>query len=130
MRPYVPAGPGPAVDQADAAAVLHASVGMISMPAELTLAADVSGRGDLSGSDAALILRRIQGDNQPFPASTACSSDWMFFPQPAPAANQLVTPPALSLGDCTPGAVSYQPVSASASGQDFTAILLGNADGN
>lgn len=129
IRPRMAAGSGGPVDEADAAAVLGATVGMISMPAEIALAADVSGSGRLSGFDAALILRRAEGNNEPFPAAVACGSDWALVPEPVPVANQVVTQPVMSLGDCTLGAVSYLPLNGNASGQNFTAARFGNVDG-
>jgi uncharacterized protein YkwD len=121
---------GGAVDADDVAAVLEVSVGMTSMPNPMALAADVSGNGSVSAYDAALILRRAQGDTQAFPATLACGSDWIFTPAPASVPNQSVTPPTMSANECSPGGVRYQPLVGNATDQNFSTLLFGDADGS
>jgi hypothetical protein len=46
------------------------------------------------------------------------------------APNQTSIQPALSSGTCQPGAIAFAPLAANASGQSFTAILLGDCTGD
>jgi hypothetical protein len=128
LRPYKVGGANNAIDDADAGAVLEASVGTMEMTTTSTFAGDVSGDGNVTAYDAALILRRMAGNPEAFPATTACGSDWIFVPMVAPMPNQQVTEPAVGGGTCTNGAVGYHPLSGSAGGQHFDAILLGDLD--
>lgn len=121
---------GSQIESSDAAAVLVASVGMIAMPEQMSLAADVSGNGLLSAYDAALILLRAQGNSQPFPAAIACGSAWLFVPEPVTVQNQIIKKPAVGSGSCVRGAVSYAPLVGNASSQDFVAVLIGDVDGS
>jgi hypothetical protein len=128
ITPHYQGGGDGGIDAGDVATVLDVSVGMASMPSGMAVAADVSGNGYISAYDAALILQRAQGNNQPFPASLACGSDWAFIPAPANVPNQSITLPALSDNGCIQGAVGYQPLAGNAAEQNFLAVLFGNAD--
>jgi hypothetical protein len=128
--PYVLVDEANGIDASDAAAVLEASVGMVTVPEEMALAGDVSGNGSLSGYDAALIARRGHGDGAPFPATEACGTAWAFMAHPAAVPNQVILQPALSASGCTLGAVTYVPLSGNASGQNFSAVLFGDVDGS
>jgi uncharacterized protein YkwD len=131
IRPYKEESQNGAIDTADVAEVLAASVGMIEAPPAMILAGDVSGNGSLSGYDAALIARRAQGDAQAFPVSSACSgSDWVFIPQAEVVPNQVITQPSIGSGVCVPGEIGYAPLSGHATGQSFSAMLFGDADGS
>ena len=118
-----------AVTALDAAWVLQRGAGLRSFDAVQRLAADVTGDGSVSALDAALILQRAVGLPNPFPVATACASDWLFLPQPATVPNQSIVSPATA-GACVMGSVTYGPLAADASGQDFTAVLLGDVTGN
>lgn len=130
MRPHKMGGGSGAIDTDDATAVLEARVGMTQMTTLISLAGDVSGDGSVTAYDAALIMRRAGGSGETFPATTVCGSDWLFVPTAASMPNQTAIEPELSQGTCTVGALSYQPLMGSAAGQDFEAVLLGDADGS
>lgn len=131
VSPYMEGGGGNAIDAADAYALLTATVGMIAVSPEMMLAGDVTGNGHLSGYDAALIGRRGQGNTETFPATDSCGgAAWAFIPEPASVPNQVITTPALSLGECTAGMLSYTPLSGDATAQNFSAVLFGDVDGS
>lgn len=118
------------VSALDAAWVLQAIAGLRTLDAQQRLAADVTGDGTISTLDAALILQRAVGMPNPFPAAQACNSDWLFVPSPSPAPNQSTVSPSLSGSTCTMGSIAYGPLAGDATGQDFTAILLGDPTGS
>ena len=121
---------GAAVSALDAAWVLQAVAGRRVLEPLQRLAADVTGDGTLSTLDAAYILQHAVGSATPFPAAQTCASDWLFVPTPAAAPAQTPLQPHLTTGTCQPGAIAFAPLSAGASGQDFTAVLLGDCTGN
>jgi hypothetical protein len=121
---------GGAVSALDAAWVLQAAVGMRTLDGWRGLACDVTGNGSVSALDAALILQMKVGNIARFPAAENCGSDWLFAPEPQPAANQEAIAPLLAGGFCRPGAISYAPHVGDAPGQDFRAVLLGDCTGN
>ncbi|MCK6556925.1 dockerin type I domain-containing protein [Candidatus Binatia bacterium] len=118
------------VSALDASYVLQSVVGLRSLSAAQSLACDVTGNGSISALDAARIMQLVVGVISTFPASTMCGSDWLFTPDPAaPGAPQL-TFPQLAGGTCQNGAFAYEPLDTALTGQDFTAILLGDCTGN
>lgn len=121
---------GTAIGSLDASWALQAAVGSRTLSSAQFLAADVSGNGVVSSYDAALILQRVVGQRERFPAGHTCGSDWLFAPNPASVPNQVVFPPALGGGSCTVGAICYEPLAVPADGQDFAAILIGDVTGN
>lgn len=128
LRPTHQGSSGAAIGRADATRLLEASVGLAEVSTEETLAGDVSGDGTLSAYDAALLLRRGNGDMTPFPAVSQCGSEWLFFPAPASAPNQTLIEPRIA--DCSAGAIEYSPLGGPASGQGFHGILIGDFDGS
>jgi hypothetical protein len=118
-----------AVTALDAAWVLQLAAGLRSLDAVQRLAGDVTGDGSVSALDAALILQRAVGLEGPFPAATACASDWLFLPAPAALPNQSIVSPSTA-GGCVMGSVTYGPLATAAGGQDFTGVLLGDVTGN
>lgn len=123
-------GAGSAVSALDAAYVLQAVANTRTLTPAQRLAGDVTGDGTLSTLDAVLMLQRAVGGTTPFPAADTCASDWLFIPAPTAAPNQSLVAPALATGQCQPGAIAFNPLSANAAGQDFTAVLLGDCTGN
>lgn len=119
-----------AITPFDAAFVLQALVGMKDLDDYELLACDVTGDGTVSALDAAHILRFTSGLLDRFAAAAACESDWIFVPEAAPAVNQLSHWPALASGSCARGRIEYDPLLASVSDQDFTAILIGDCSGS
>jgi len=115
---------GEAIDIGDVVMVLKSTVGAVMFTAEQQFAADVSGDGSIDKNDAVLIGRYTVGAITRFPTAELCGSDWIFFPAPMPAPNQSVTQPLI--GTCQPGHISFDPLSAEATNQNFEAILIGD----
>ena len=118
------------VSALDAAYVLQAVVGMRDLSAAQRLACDVTGNGSLTSLDATRILQFAVGGVTRFPAADLCGSDWLFTPDPLPAANQIEIAPLLGEARCRRGAISLEPLVQPAAGQDFLATLLGDCTGN
>ncbi|MDX2170262.1 MAG: right-handed parallel beta-helix repeat-containing protein [Deltaproteobacteria bacterium] len=118
------------VSSLDAAWILQAIAGLRTLDARQRLAADVTGDGTLSTLDASLILQRAVGTASGFGAATLCGSDWLFIPTASAVPNQSLVSPGLVGGTCTMGSITYGPLSATATGQHFTAVLLGDVTGN
>lgn len=121
---------GTAVSSLDAARVLQLLSGLQTFTDEQRLACDTSGNGSLSTLDAVYILQFSAGLIDRLPAAESCGSDWLFMPDPAPAANQVIIPPLLTTGNCQQGAIVLNPLVGSVDGQDFDGILLGDCTGN
>lgn len=121
---------GTGISALDAVFVLQSVAGLRMLDANQRLAADVTGNGSISALDAARILQKAVGAITRLPLATTCNSDWLFVPTPAVAANQQIFAPVISSGVCQPGAITYDPLAASATGQDFLAILIGDVTGN
>jgi hypothetical protein len=119
-----------AVTSLDAAWILQAVAQLRTLDAQQRLAADVTGDGTISALDATLILQRAVGLNTAFAAATACASDWLFVPNATVVPNQSVVPPSLGSGSCVMGSLTYGPLAANATGQSFTAVLLGDVTAN
>jgi len=90
----------------DASLALQKAAGLINLSAEATRAADVNRNGTVSAMDASYILKAAVGlISLPFPGA---GKTWDFLPD-----NH-----------------SYTPLSANLTGQDFTAVLLGDVSAN
>ncbi|HSP98077.1 MAG TPA: SBBP repeat-containing protein [Candidatus Dormibacteraeota bacterium] len=123
-------GFGSAVSSLDAARVLQALAGLYRFTNQQRVACDATGDGRLSTLDAVHILQFSAGMIDHLPAAAMCGSDWIFYPSPAAAQNQLVIYPSLNAGACQPGSIVLNPLVGSATGQDFDGILLGDCTGN
>jgi len=130
LQPSRSGAVGDAISALDASYVLQASVGLRTLGPEQRLAGDASGNGTISAYDASLLLRYVVGMQVPLPVVSRCGSDWAFRPVPAVAANQVVVEPAVSSGGCVPGAIRFEPLTASVPGQDFNALVFGDTTGN
>lgn len=90
----------------DAALVLRHAVGLGSLSGHAATAADVTGNGEISAADASLILRRsVDETGLTYPGSGAL---WRF----------------------SPSSRTYASLASNQSGQDFTAVLMGDVSGN
>jgi hypothetical protein len=114
----------------DAAYTLQAIAGVRTLDAEQRLACDVTGNGTLSTLDATEILQQRVGLLATFPAAQTCMSDWLFRPAPAAAPNQTLIEPLNTPGSCRRGAIEFSPLGADATGQDFSALVIGDCTGN
>lgn len=123
-------GANSAVSSLDASYVLQYVVGKRALDENQQLACDASGNGGLSSLDASKILQFVVGKLDRLPVAETCQSDWVFRPDPAWAANQTMVDPQMTTGQCTPGTISYDPLMAQASNQDFLGILFGDCTGN
>ena len=94
------------------------------------LACDVTGNGTCSTLDATLVLQLKASLIETLPAADLCQSDWLFLPQPGPAPFQSLTQPLLNGASCRMGAINYDPLVGSATGQSFIAVLIGDVTGN
>jgi hypothetical protein len=130
VYPVMSGGVNSGVSALDASYVLQAALQTRQLSAQQQLACDVNGNGALSAFDASLILRYAIGLISRFPVATTCNSDWAFIPDPLPAANQALIQPQPGQTTCTPGAVAYHPLTASAGQQNFLALLFGDCTGN
>ena len=119
-----------AISGLDAAYVLQAVTGIRQLTEDQMLACDVTGNGDLSSLDAAKILQFLVGTASGFPVADSCGSDWLFAPTAVPVSGQSLLPPIISSGDCRRGSIAFNPLTASAQGQSFKAILFGDCTGN
>jgi hypothetical protein len=118
------------VSPLDASYILEAVVEKRTFDAYQAHACDVTGNGALSSLDASRILEFVVNKIDRFPIAELCGSDWAFFPQPAPAANQSIVDPQIGAGACQPGSIAWDPLAEAASDQDFLAALYGDCTGN
>jgi hypothetical protein len=119
------------VNEMDAATILAAAAGEITLAPEQTMAGDVSGNGSISATDAALILQRATEMISGFPVTIACSSDWIFFPDPGtrpPFGIQRETEPDVSAEHCVPGSITLDPLVGEIDERDFMAVAFGDVD--
>jgi len=95
-----------AITAYDASLVLQHDVGLITLTGSAATAADVDKSGTINALDAYYVLRKASGlQSLPFPGA---GKVW----------------------DFTPASRSYPNLNANQSGQDFTAILIGDVSGN
>lgn len=130
LQPQKLGGSLTAISALDAVYALQASLGLRSLSPEQHVACDVSGNGEVSPFDAVLILQYQVGLISSFPVGRDCASDWAFIPAPTVTSNQVVLPPQMGAGSCQLGTIAFQPLSSSAAGQDFSAMLFGDCTGN
>ena len=130
VQPQKSGDAGNAITAADAAMALQAAVGLVTPDAGQQIACDVSGDGRITATDALLMLYYKVGMISAFPVTLACASDWAFMPEPGAAANQQIAAPLVAASRCQLGAIDWQPLAASASNQDFSAMLFGDCSGN
>jgi matrixin/dockerin type I repeat protein len=121
---------GNAISSLDAAFILQAVVGLRTLSAEQSLAADVTGNGTVSSLDASRLLQFKVGLINQLPVTALCGADWVFVPVPTGVPNQQVVQPAIGGGNCQPGAIVFNPLAASAMNQDFHGVLFGDVTGN
>jgi hypothetical protein len=130
VQPSKQGDQGDGISVLDAVYVLQALSGTrVLSPAQL-LAADVTGNGTISVLDAVRILQLKAGLITRFEVAQACGSDWAFIPVPAATPNQSVITPQMTPGSCQAGAIKFQPLSGTATNQDFSAVLFGDVTGN
>ena len=130
MQPQKTGGVEDAISAADAAYALQAAAGLRGLRADEQLACDVSGDGQVSSSDAQLILQRAVGLLARFPVALLCQSDWLFTPEPAAMTQQEIAPPRVSAGSCVPGAIVYHVLTSDAPDQNFSARAVGDCSGD
>lgn len=130
IRPLKAGGVGASVSALDASWILQSVVGLRILSAQQALAGDVSGNGSVSALDAAMVLQRVVGLRGQFPAGAGCGSDWHFVPVPAQAANQTLLTPSTAGGACQHGAIRFEPLPGTVTGQDFLGIPIGDVTGN
>lgn len=117
-----------AVDPFDAALNAQHVVGLISLTANQSLAADVTGNGSLTSFDSARIAQFSVGSITSFPVAVRAGGDWVFVPAPQGEPGQIVVAPYPPGGQ--PGRIVYDPIQEPAENQDFHAILFGDVSGN
>jgi parallel beta-helix repeat protein len=121
---------GNAISALDAAYVLQFVAGLRPLDGAQQLACDVTANGTVSALDATRILQFVVGLLPQFRSATDCGSDWLFLPQPQPAAGQTLVQPILNNDTCQPGAIAYATLPTDVGGQDFRAVLIGDCTGN
>jgi len=119
-----------AISALDAAYILQSIAGLRTFDATQALVCDATGNGELSSVDATRILQYVVGLRSRLPVAELCGSDWAFFPNPGPVANQRVVPVGLQNDTCQPGAVAYEPLAGAAAQQDFAAAVFGDCTAN
>lgn len=130
LAPARTGGLGGAITALDAAYALQAASGQRTLDTDQRRACDTSGNGAITALDAAYILQQVVGMIAHLPVAQQCGSDFAFVPAASAAPNQQVRQPASDGATCQPGAVSFAPLAAPASGQDFRAIAFGDCTGN
>jgi hypothetical protein len=154
LQPAKQGGVNFAVTALDAAYVLQFVAGLRQLNGDQKIAADVTGNGSVSALDAARILQfqagllrrcsmttatacTADGDCpmgetciSRFPVAQVCGSDWAFRPVPGPTPDQSLIAAQISTGMCQAAAITYDSPALPMSGQDFIAILFGDATGN
>ena len=130
VKPSKAGGFSNGVSSLDAARVLRVVAGLDTFTPLQMLACDVTGDGTLSPLDASRILQFSAGLMTKFPAAQACGSDWLFYPTAAQVPGQQINLPSLASGACQQGNILLQGLNATASNQNFSAILFGDCTGN
>lgn len=119
ITPSKPSGPNAAITSNDAARVAQAVAGTNPFVSQnQRFAADSSGNGTVSSNDAALIARFAAGLG-----NSGNVGQWKFFVTGAPS--PLPTPPATYIDSR-----SYASVAGNLTGEDYVALLVGEASGN
>ncbi len=119
IKPTKPGGPNTAITSNDAARVAQGVVGSPSFVSQnQRFAADVSGNGNVTSNDAALIARFAAGLT-----GAGNAGQWKFFVTGAPS--PLPTPPQTYNDSRT-----YASVTSNLTGEDYVGILVGEVSGN
>lgn len=116
------------VSSLDATWVQQTAIGSRTLNAAQQLACDTTGNGALSSLDAVRIQEFRIGLRGRMPVAVTCGSDWAFLPEPGPQGNP--TPVVPQIGAPCDGAIGYDSISATTTGQDFRAVLFGDCTGN
>lgn len=119
---------GHAVSPLDAAYILQHIAQLRQLDATQRLACDVTGDGQLSALDAARVLQFSVGQLARLPVAELCAGDWLFVPDPNPAA--LAIEPSVSAGTCSGGKIMLDNLLSETDDQNFRAILFGDCTGN
>ena len=118
LRPDKPDSAVQAINPFDAALILMAKVGLVSLTPYQMVAADVTGNGSVTAFDASYILRYFVGNISHFPVGKY----WTFIPAGFPIdQNNWST---------APDSIRYAPLEASQFDQDFYAIVYGDVSGD
>jgi PKD repeat protein len=119
-----------AVSALDAAYIMQLLDGRRTLSATQRLAADVTGDGVVNIVDVVRIMQLSVGAPAPLNAALLCGSDWLFMPAAAVVPNQTFASPSYGGGVCVNGSIGYTPLAGNVTGQDFTALLIGDVTGN
>ena len=130
IKPSIHGLQNAAIDVEDAQMALDAAVGKVMLNDEGRLAADVTGNGKVTSTDASLILQFSMGMITSFPVTAACDSDWVFIPNAADMSGQEIMNPAINGGTCTPGTIVLDPLTGQVDNRNFRAILFGDVNGS
>jgi len=120
----------PSLDVADGMRMLAAAVGAVPLSAAEVLACDVTGNGSVSALDAALTFRYVLGLIPTLPAWQTCGSPSIYIPTTVAAPGIIINPPVVSPSQCSSGSISTTLGNAPSSGYDFTAVRIGDCNGN
>lgn len=130
VRPHKSGDTLSAVDAVDAVIALEAAARLRTLGAQERRACDVTGNGSVSALDASLILQFSVLALPRLPVAVSCDSDFLFLPQVLTGGGLTAVEPDLHQGSCTPGAIVFDPLTASMDDQDFTAVAVGDCSGN
>jgi hypothetical protein len=126
LSPFKAGDDRQAISALDAAHVLQALVGSRTLGASQRFACDVTGDGQVSTLDAALMLRFSVGAVRRFPVAERCGGDWVFLPEVAWMAGQNVRQPEISVDSCLNGSIGFEALSGTVDGRGFEAALWGD----
>jgi hypothetical protein len=120
---------GQGISLTDVDVALDVAVGRQTLSADRALACDVTANGSVTAYDAGLTLQYLAGTLASYPAAVECDSDWVFVPVPTPAGGA-VTQPDPGAASCQAGAITFDALGQSVSGQNFSAVVFGDCDGD
>jgi len=118
LAPEKIGGMGTSVDPYDAALILQSAVGQATLTPYQKIAGDITLNGEVTPFDASYILRLYVGSITSYPTG----KDWKFV-----TSDFLVDD---SNWASAPGSISYSPLDADQTGQNFKAFALGDVSGN
>lgn len=118
LAPDKTGGVGDAIDPFDASLILQLAVGEGTFTPFQKIAGDITANGEVTPYDASFILRKYVGAITDFPSG----KDWAFVPADfmADDANWMTAP----------HSISFAPLDADQTGQNFKAFALGDVSGN
>ena len=102
----------------DGSFILQDVVGLIDLTPYQMIAADVTGNGEVTSYDAAYILQYVVGLINEFPVG----SDWFFVPTDSTVDE--------NTWKTAPNSITYAPLNADQTDQDFNGIVYGDVSGN